>query len=94
MNVNEQAKYNLGKNAFVEGGPNLAICDKNILVKSTIYLGQNNKQKLAEKHEELYHLLTDTKTFYVDKVKFYDYNAGIDLFLVKNKGKLLSMKYV
>jgi len=30
----------------------------------------------------------------VDKVKFYDYNAGIDLFLVKNKGKLLSMKYV
>jgi hypothetical protein len=93
-NVNEQAKYNLGKNAFVEGGPNLAICDRNILVKSTIYLGRNNKQNLAEKHDELYHLLTDTKTFYVDKVKVYDYNAAIDLFLVKNKGKLLSMKYV
>jgi hypothetical protein len=94
VNVKEQAKYNLGKNTVVVGGPNLTICDRNIPVNSTLYLGFNNKQILTENHGELYHLLTDTKTFYVDKTKFYDYNAAIDLFLVKNKGKLLSMKYV
>ena len=93
-NVNEQAKYDLGKNMVVEGGPNLTICDRKIPVKTTLYLGSNNKQVFSKNHDELYHLLTDTKTFYVNKIKFCDYNAAIDLFLVKSKGKLLSMKYV
>ena len=43
---------------------------------------------------KLYHLLTNTKTFFINGIKFYDYNSCIDLFLEKYRGKLLSMKYV
>ena len=93
-NVNEQFKFNLGKNIFVEGGPNLCICDKNIKTESTLYFESINKILLNTNHSDLYHLLTDKKSFNVDKIKFYDYNAAIDLLLEKNRGKLLSMKYV
>jgi len=93
-NVNQQFIFNLGKKISVEGGPNLSICDKNVETSSTLFLHTNNKTILNYNHDELYHLLTDTKTFFVDKIKFYDYNAAIDLLLEKNRGKLLSMKYV
>ena len=93
--INEQYTYNLGNNLVIEGGPNLTICDKNINYNTTLSLVKsNNKKVLEQKYSKLYHLLTDTKTFYIGKVKFYDYNAGIDLLLKKNRGKLLSMKYV
>jgi len=92
-NISEQFKYNLG-NTIVEGGPNLPICDRTVRAKSTLYLNSNKKNRLDNKHGELYHLLTDTKTFHVEKIMFYDYNATVDLFLVKSAGKLLSMKYV
>ena len=94
--VNEQFEYDLGKNLFVEGGPNLVICaPKNRGVgRTTLTLDSMHKSKITEKHRELYHLLTDTKTFNIGHIKFHDYNAAIDLFLDKNKGKLLSMKYV
>jgi hypothetical protein len=75
-NVNEQYKYNLGKNLVIEGGPNLVICEP---------LDSTHKVVLDSKHCHLYHLLTDTKTFNVGHIKFYDYNAAIDLFLDKNK---------
>jgi hypothetical protein len=92
-NISDQFTYTLG-NTVVEGGPNLPMCDKKVREKTTLYLESNRKKKLTKNHDELYHLLTDKKTFYVDKVKFYDYNATVDLFLVKTAGKLLSMKYV
>ena len=93
--VNEQFKYYLGKKLVVEGGPNLTICDKKIYCNTTLTLDSViHKKALNKKHNELYHLLTDTKTFYIGDIRFYDYNAAIDLFLDKNKGKLLSMKYV
>ena len=44
------------------------------------------------KENKLYHLLTDKKSFYINNINFYEYNASIDLFL--NKSKLLSIKYV
>ena len=101
--LNGQYTYNLG-NKIVEGGPNLTICDKNIQVSSTLNLNENydnyldnqtNSKKSIQKMEsKLYHLLTNKKTFYVNNIRFYDYNASIDLFLDKSKGKLLSMKYV
>ena len=101
--LNGQYIFNLG-NKIVEGGPNLTICDKNINVTSTINLIENydsyldnqiNCKKPTSKIEnKLYHLLTNKKTFYVHNIRFYDYNASIDLFLDKSKGKLLSMKYV
>jgi len=55
-------------------------------------LDENNKQPKTIKENKLYHLLTDKKSFYINDLNFYDYNASIDLFL--EKFKLLSMKYV
>ena len=94
--VNEQFEYDLGKNLVVEGGPNLIFCDpKNRGVgRTTLTLDFMHKSKILEKHSVLYHLLTNKKTFNIGHIKFYDYNAAVDLFLDKNKGKLLSMKYV
>jgi hypothetical protein len=91
--LDKQFKYNLGENLTFEGGPNLNICDKGIYCTSTLSLDTIYKTPI-EKHNYLYHLLTDTKSFHVENVKFYDYNAAVDLFLEKNRGKLLSMKYV
>jgi hypothetical protein len=101
--LNSQYIFNLGNKIF-EGGPNLTICDKNINTTSTLNLIENydsyldnqiNSKKPKGKIEnKLYHLLTNKKTFYVHNIRFYDYNASIDLFLDKSKGKLLSMKYV
>ena len=90
-NLNEQFKFILGKN-IIEGGPNLVICDSKIDCSST--LGILNKIKLQKNHDKLYHLLTDKKTFTIENIQFYDYNAAIDIFLEKNDQKLLSMKYV
>ena len=101
--LNGQYIYNLG-NKIVEGGPNITICDKNVNVFTTMNLlekfdnyldNQINYKKPTNKIEnKLYHLLTNKKTFYINNIRFHDYNASIDLFLDKSKGKLLSMKYV
>ena len=70
------------------------MCDIN--VKSTTTLGLNNSSINLEfnKQDKLYHLLTDKKTFYANGLRFYDYNTSIEILLEKNKGKILSMKYV
>lgn len=44
--------------------------------------------------KKIYHLLTNTRTFYVNGIRFYHYNASIDLFLDKYRKNLLSIKYV
>lgn len=95
-NLVEQAVYNLAKNRFVNGGSNLNICDKSLGFTSTLELDKKYKRfkKDNETNDKLYHLLTDAKTFYIDGIKFYDYNSCIDLFLEKYRAKLLSMKYV
>ena len=97
--VYEQNTHTLG-NTKVDGGPNLAICNKKISVTTTIDLAKETKsvnyykKPMKIKEAKLYHLLTDKNTFQVGDIKFYDYNASIDMFLDKSKGKLLSMKYV
>ena len=98
LDLHEQNTFTLG-NTKISGGPNLIICDKNISVTKTIDLAKerhflNYKEELEIKKEKLYHLLTDKNTFNIENIKFYDYNASIDMFLDKSKGKLLSMKYV
>ena len=85
LNVSDQYKYILGEDLIIEGGPHLVLCNPNDF---------SNKKKLNKKHDILYHLLTDKKTFTIGKVLFYDYNAAIDIFLEKKDEKLLSMKYV
>jgi hypothetical protein len=92
--VKQQYRYNLGKDLVFEGGPNITICDTKVEYITTLDNEFKTKQKLDQKHNILYHLLTDKKTFKVGDIKFYDYNASIDIFLEKNKVKLLSMKYV
>jgi len=102
-NINEQYKFILGENLVLEGGPNLAICDKKIAEITTLEFPIHSttsktrfssKIELNKKHDKLYHLLTNTKNFQIGDIQFYDYNAAIDIFLEKNDEKLLSMKYV
>ena len=95
-NLLEQATYNLAKNRFVTGGSNLNICEKSLGFTCTLDLDKKYKhlKRYIECESKLYHLLTDSKTFNINGVNFYDYNSCIDLFLEKYRGKLLSMKYV
>ena len=82
-NVNEQYKYNLGKNSVIEGGPNIIVCDSTMPYKTTLDSEFKSKCKLEKKHNLLYHLLTDKKTFKINDTLLYDYNASIDIFLEK-----------
>jgi len=92
-NILQQYEYNLGKDLVIEGTGNLVICDKNI--KDYITLTMNKNKKLLNKnHDKLYHLLTSKDSFYIGNIRFHDYNAAIDILLEKNRGKILSMKYV
>jgi len=85
--------YDLGNSDnFIVGGPNINFCDRNLKFTST--LNYKNKSLREKNESKLYHLLTDKKTFNIGNFKIYDYNASIDLLLEKNRGKLLSMKYV
>jgi hypothetical protein len=93
-NIEEQYEYNLGKDLVIEGTSNLLICDKKINEISTLSINKNDKRLLNIKHDKLYHLLTSKDSFYIGNIRFYDYNAAIDILLEKNKGKILSMKYV
>jgi hypothetical protein len=81
-NIKEQFKYNLGT-FFIEGGPNIAICDKKIGFNTTLDFDSRNKEPLTKKHNKLYHLLTDTGTFKINNICFNDYNTVIDAFLEK-----------
>ena len=83
-NVSEQFKFNLGEKVVVEGGPNLVFIDSKNNFAST--LNYSKKYILEKKHDKLYHLLTDKKTFNIGDIKFCDYNANIDIFL-ENKTK-------
>ena len=91
--IDEQFIYNLGKGRIFEGGANLGFHDKSIHVLNTLDIDEQNKI-IVNKQNKLYHLLTDTKTFKINNIGFFDYNASIDLFLEKSRKKLLSIKYV
>jgi hypothetical protein len=93
LTLNKQFQYHLGKDIFIEGGPNITFMDSDFNLISTLGLDLKKKHEIKN-HNELYHILTNKNSFYIDNIRFYDYNAAIDLFLEKNKGKLLSMKYV
>lgn len=93
-NILEQFEYNLGKDLVVEGTSNLLICDKKINALTTLTFNENNKKLLNKNHDKLYHLLTSADSFYIGNIRFYDYNTAIDILLEKNRGKILSMKYV
>ena len=68
--------YHLENNQFIKGGPNLQICDSDLGMINTLDIhGETIKE------DQVYHLITDTKTFFVNGIKFCDYNSCIDKFL-------------
>ena len=69
-------KYYLENKQVIYGGPNLQICDSDLgMINMLDMYGEIIHEKT------IYHLITDKKTFYVNGIKFYDYNACIDKFL-------------
>ena len=63
------------KNIDIIGGPNLQIINNLGNISSKEIVGEK-----VENKKELYHLVTDTKTFYIDKIKFFDYNGSLEVF--------------
>jgi hypothetical protein len=81
----EQCCYNLGK-IKIEGSTNLFFYENdNSSVKPILSLAEISKTPNIIKHNKLYHLLTNKNSFYINKIKFSDYNASIDIFLDKCK---------
>jgi hypothetical protein len=91
--LKQQYQYILGKKYFFKGGPNIVVNSKIMGLEkdfglnstgemfSTLYLEEGKyKKTLKNKEDKLYHLLTDKKTFYINDIKFYDYNSAIDFF--------------
>ena len=92
--MDSQYKFNLGPLKTFEGGSNLNLCDPKLNITSSLELMNSGRCIKSKKHSKLYHLLTDTQTFYVGDLKFYHYNSAIELFLERYRPKLLSIKYV
>lgn len=66
--LENQYKYNLGENKFVEGYSLDLKC---------------SKSKITNNYSKLYHLLTDNGTYKIENTIIKDYNAAIDRFLEK-----------
>ena len=92
INIDDQSIYYLGKKRLIKGGCNLCFSNDSNTILTTLDLDENIKKYTNKKEDKLYHLLTDKNSFYINDIKFYDYNSSIDLFL--DKSKLLSVKYV
>ena len=69
----------LGKGSYFEGCGNIIFEDREGFPKSLIYTTDASIKKLNyTTHSKLYHLLTYPNSFYLDGLKFYDYNSLID----------------
>lgn len=73
-----QYSYYLGGMLKFQGGDNQTIEYNNNII-STLTFTDNCKIKISNSQPKLYHLLTDKKYFYINNIKFYDYNYFIDL---------------
>ena len=87
-----ESSYN-NTNKLKSCSSNNSICSRSESLDED-YKKTNNKRTssldsldsyLFDKQNKLYHLLTDTKSFYVGQVKMRDYNSLIDSFLEKVK---------
>jgi len=63
------------KNIDIIGGPNLQIINNLGNISSKDIIGEK-----VENRQQLFHLITDTKTFYIDEIKFFDYNGSLEVF--------------
>lgn len=78
-------EYNLGKYCKFIGGPNLIMLQSKNKKCSTLdskFINTHTNNIIStSNHDKLYHLLTDQKSFFVDTIKFCDYNSLIDSIL-------------
>jgi len=79
--VKNQNECILGKNT-INGTSKLYVYDKNNIVALHNLQNATNKRTCINQ-DKLYHLITDKKTFFINDIKFGDYNVAIDLFLEK-----------
>ena len=77
-----QYTYDLGNLRYFEGGYNLYF-EKNKSFISTLDLYEETRREKETLDKKLYHLLTDTKSFNINSVKFCDYNNCLEMFLKK-----------
>ena len=83
-------EFKINNNKFI-GGPNLLYFEEDCAVQKTVKLLDIKCKELDEndKSNVLYHLVTDKSTFFINGVKFYDYNGSIEYFLDEDSKKLL-----
>jgi hypothetical protein len=79
--VKNQNECILGKNT-INGTSNLYVYDKNNIVVLDNLQNATNKRTCINE-DKLYHLITDKKSFFINDIKFGDYNVAIDSFLEK-----------
>ena len=84
-NLEVQKEYEF-KNVIIEGGPNLQVSNdsKWFSTLDNCEMSENGYfSKIIPKKWQLYHLLTDKKTFSISGLQFCDYNSAVELFLKK-----------
>lgn len=69
-------EYKINNKSFV-GGANLWINDNDLGKFSTLGLN-DEKMKIIDKTDKLYHILTDTGDLIIDGITFMDYNSAIE----------------
>ena len=69
----EIKKYDLENGNEITGGPNLQLYDPNLGARNTLDMYGDNVDATY-----VYHLITDKRYFYINGIKYYDYNSCID----------------
>jgi hypothetical protein len=81
----EIKKYYLKNKSCIVGGPNIQICDSDLGMMNTLDM---SGEKITAKY--IHHLITDNYTFYMNGIKYYDYNGCIDKFLYLENIRLIN----
>jgi len=69
----EIKKYDLENGNEITGGPNIQLYDPNLGARNTLDMYGDNIDTTY-----VYHLITDKRYFYINGIKYYDYNSCID----------------
>ena len=88
-NVSNVKEFSINNHNFI-GGPNLLYFQDEFGMKKTVKLLDVKCRYFdkSEQPETLYHLVTDKGSFYINGIRFYDYNGSIEYLLDKDSKKL------
>ena len=81
ISIHEQSLVHLGVDGKIEEGRHSIFIDKNNNKRNVWDLERKITFHSSSKDKCLFHLITDTGTFYVNQLNFLDYNASIDIVL-------------